>query len=567
MKLILIQIILFQGLFLVFFILFLRKETFHTLNRWYLLLSSVLSIVLPNSNGLFLFSKAPERNLFALPEVVLQSQLFQLPEVILTAKESAFNFSGLYFVYSVGVVVSLSLFVRKAFQLFLLIKNNEKVVFQNYTLVKLGNADTAFSFGRFLFMGQSISQEKQYYILAHEQVHILQKHSIDLIWFEVLKVLLWFSPFSYSYQRKMIAQHEFIADAASVEQLHSKSYYNQLLNDIFQVENIAFVNQFYHKSLLKNRIIMLTKNKSANWKQLKYLAFFPIVVMMLLISIGVDAQEIAKESVAIQEPILDQSTAIGFGKVEQTPIFPGCESEKTNEAQKKCFSKSINTFVAQNFDINTTKNIGLTEGKHRIAIQFVINKKGGVSDYKVKAPHKELEKEAIRMIKSLPTMQPGKQKGKAVDVMFQLPIIFKIEEAEKAEKHHVMGEKAVSFRIIEDAPVFPGCENAGDRAAIKKCFSKSVSLFVSKNFDSSLANDLNLEPGKKRISVQFIVSAKGMIKGVKVKAPHKKLDKEVRRVINAMPLMKPALQKGKTVDVKFNLPIIFEVVGNPKVKK
>ncbi len=134
-----------------------------------------------------------------------------------------------------------------------------------------------------------------------------------------------------------------------------------------------------------------------------------------------------------------------------------------------------------------------------------------------------------------------------------------IEEIEEVEIVEEVIED-VNFRVIEDAPIYPGCK--GTKAQIKKCFSSSVNKFVSKKFNADLAQELGLQPGKKRISVQFTVSKSGKIEGIRVRAPHKRLEKEARRVVGLLPKITPGKQRGKAVGVKFNLPIVFEVLDD-----
>ncbi len=115
----------------------------------------------------------------------------------------------------------------------------------------------------------------------------------------------------------------------------------------------------------------------------------------------------------------------------------------------------------------------------------------------------------------------------------------------------------ISYPNIKEAPVYPGCK--GDLEAIKKCFSKSITKLVTRKFDGDLAQELNLNPGKKRIIVQFTVDKTGKITHVKVRAPHKRLAKEARRVIGLLPPIKAGKYKGKPVGVRFTLPITLEV--------
>lgn len=119
---------------------------------------------------------------------------------------------------------------------------------------------------------------------------------------------------------------------------------------------------------------------------------------------------------------------IPFAVIEDVPIYPGCENEKNNDAKKKCMSDNVMAFVQRNFHTELAGELGL-EGKQRISVQFKIDKTGNVVDVRARAPHPMLEKEAVKLIQSLPKMIPGKQRGKPVGVLYALPILFKVEDA------------------------------------------------------------------------------------------------------------------------------------------
>ncbi len=116
---------------------------------------------------------------------------------------------------------------------------------------------------------------------------------------------------------------------------------------------------------------------------------------------------------------------VPFALIENVPVFPGCTG--TNAQLKKCMSDKIVKHVSKNFDVDLAQELGLPPGKKRILVQFKIDKKGNVTDIKARAPHPRLQKEAIRIIKLLPKMKPGKQRNKPVIVRYNLPILFKIE--------------------------------------------------------------------------------------------------------------------------------------------
>jgi len=116
----------------------------------------------------------------------------------------------------------------------------------------------------------------------------------------------------------------------------------------------------------------------------------------------------------------------------------------------------------------------------------------------------------------------------------------------------------VPFAVIEDVPIFPGCENLSNNDQRKKCMSEKVQDFVNKKFNTDLGSQLGLS-GVNRIIVQFKIDKNGNITEVRSRAPHPRLEQEAARVINALPKMKPGKQRGKPVGVMYSLPIVFQV--------
>ncbi|WP_242082791.1 energy transducer TonB [Aestuariivivens sediminis] len=133
-----------------------------------------------------------------------------------------------------------------------------------------------------------------------------------------------------------------------------------------------------------------------------------------------------------------------------------------------------------------------------------------------------------------------------------------IVEVEEVEVEEVEEDIEVPFAVIENVPVFPGCENEKNNSAKRDCMSEKIAQFVNKKFNTELASDLGLS-GRQRINVIFKIDKTGSITGVRARAPHPGLEKEAARVINLLPKMKPGKQRGKPVTVPYSLPIIFQV--------
>lgn len=128
----------------------------------------------------------------------------------------------------------------------------------------------------------------------------------------------------------------------------------------------------------------------------------------------------------IEAPDDDPVEPVPFEFIEDVPIFPGCESLDDNEERKACISEKISRFISKRFDTGLGEDLGLS-GINRVTIMFEIDKNGDVKNVQARGPHKLLEEEGKRVIKLLPKMEPGKQRGKPVPVRYTIPINFKIQ--------------------------------------------------------------------------------------------------------------------------------------------
>ncbi|GAA3508800.1 energy transducer TonB [Aquimarina addita] len=129
----------------------------------------------------------------------------------------------------------------------------------------------------------------------------------------------------------------------------------------------------------------------------------------------------------LPDEIIDVPVEVPFSVVEFVPIFPGCEKLGTNKERAACFSEKITKIVSRKFNSGLGSEYGLT-GIQRIYTMFDVATDGTIQNIKVRAAHRGLEKEAIRVINLFPTMTPGKQRDTPVTVKYQLPIVFQIQD-------------------------------------------------------------------------------------------------------------------------------------------
>jgi bla regulator protein BlaR1 len=547
-----IQVVLFQVFFLVIYDFFLSKETFFTKNRWYLLSTPILSFLIP-------FIKIPR-----FQKAVSQEFIVYLPEIVLSPEkviqhviqDTTFyqSINYIHILFWLGVVLFSMLFLIKLGKIINLIRMYKAEQQADFTLIFIPNQTKAFSFFNYIFLGKEIPASQQEKIIQHELVHSKQRHSFDLLFFESLKIIMWFNPMIYFYQQRITLVHEYISDDIVSKKEAKEIYINNLLSHYFQVENISFINQFYKQTLIKKRIIMMKKKQSNKMNQLKYLVLIPVLLSMLFYTSCSSSRQVTKTAKAIEiiEEVEEITESVSFMKIEKAPTFPGCDS-----GDKDCFSKMIKKHFSRNFDSKLPNGLGLSAGKKRVFVGFKVDVNGDVIDVKVRAPHSEIKEEVLRVMSSLPKIMPGKQDGVKVAVSYTIPFtlfIAGITSSERKPLKEKYSDVSVNFIDIEKAPTFPGCES-GD----KDCFSQMVQKHFSENFDAKMVNGLGLSAGKKRVFIGFNVDVNGDVVGIKVRAPHSEIKEEVLLVMSSLPKMTAGEQDGKKVAVNYNIPFVVLV--------
>lgn len=479
-----IKVLLFQTLFLAVYDLFLKKETFFQWNRVYIIATSVLAYIIP----LIKINR--------VQEIIPQEYVVMLPEVVLnptTTIERQFDWSIMFFlvlkvVFWFGVVIASLLFVYRLYKIIRLITTNEKEFTSNYCLVWLQH-NKAFSFFKYIFLNKESKNKED--IIKHELVHVKQKHSLDLLFFELQKIVFWFNPYSYLYQNRIAELHEFIADSKTVKTENKSTYFNNLLAETFSTQHISFINPFFKQSLLKKRIVMLNKNKSKQLLKFKYALLIPVLLGMLVYTSCEKSEPVIEETpleeIMIENPetkkfiderleklleelnsadiedngkkqmtkellylyllqkregkklnsstsdevqtqllsAIELSKGVPFAVIDKAPIFPYCENA---EDPKKCLQENIQKYVVQKFNTGIVNTLGLESGKKKVYVQFKIDKHGNITEVRARGPHADIEREAMRVVNSLPKMIPGEHQGKKVAVKYTLPITLMVGE-------------------------------------------------------------------------------------------------------------------------------------------
>lgn len=281
-----IQIIFFQALFFLVYELMLKKETFFTGNRMYLLATQILVLVIPFLKFDALQQSIPVdyQNTYTKSYYNIKDTLSFQNTIVDNIGAPEIRFQWHWLIY-IGMGVAFVLFIIKLYQIVKVIQQGQLIRHNNRKIISIPHPFAAFSFLNYIIMGNHIPMSKQDEIIAHEEIHIKQKHSLDLLFFEVLRIICWFNPFVYLYQRRITEVHEFIVDQQlNLTNKHKEHYFNALLSEVFQTQKISFTNSFYKASLIKKRIQMLTKMKSKNRQRLKYFFIAPVLVIAISVA-------------------------------------------------------------------------------------------------------------------------------------------------------------------------------------------------------------------------------------------------------------------------------------------
>ena len=133
--------------------------------------------------------------------------------------------------------------------------------------------------------------------------------------------------------------------------------------------------------------------------------------------------------------------------------------------------------------------------------------------------------------------------------------IVEVVDVSDIEVEDVEEDVEVAFALIEDVPVFPGCEGLS-KSKTKDCFQQKIQDHVKRNFNyPQTALDMGMQG---RVSVVFVIDSKGVTTGIRSRGPDRILEKEAERIISLLPKMKPGKQRGKPVKVAYAVPIFFK---------
>ncbi|NTV84987.1 MAG: hypothetical protein HGA23_11925, partial [Bacteroidales bacterium] len=257
--------------------LFLRKDTFFHVNRFYLLSSLLLALVVPLLDIRILAGGSVSSVIIMLDPVLITSGKI---EKIASSHLSLFEAAGV--VYFTGVIIFTLRFMIQLIQLAIIVRRNKITRQDGANIVFVDRGYSPFSFFNLIFIREEYFIDgKLTPILAHEKIHIHQYHTLDLLLIEIAIILQWFNPFAWFMGRSIKHIHEYLADEGVLKKgFLTTDYQTLILNEAMGLQVNNLTNNF-NVSLIKNRITMMTKARSASWTLIKVVVALPAFFAVL----------------------------------------------------------------------------------------------------------------------------------------------------------------------------------------------------------------------------------------------------------------------------------------------
>lgn len=474
-----------------FYRLVMARDTFFGYRRVALLAILLVSMVVP----LLDLQPLLQHNTTAVGMATVYAD-YVLPVVPVYASSPTFTWmDGVALVYWAGValfalrfLVQLGSIVRQAMQ-------TRVTEVDGVRVHRLEKDRSPFSFFSWIFVcPEAHTNEQLREIMVHEQAHVAQCHSLDIMVSELFCVFNWFNPFCYLMKHEIRLNLEYLADEAVLDRGNArKTYQYHLLGLAYHPARRDLTNNF-NVLPLKNRIQMMNKNRTKEIGKAKYLLFVPLAAGLLAVSniemiahtvseevpaiAGIDRHDVQPEmaeampqvmgsqqqsaapaeTVAAKEaaPLtttdaLDQQEKDKSGKVyevvEELPTFPGGSSE-------------LMRYLGANVKYPTECQAKGIQG--RVIVQFVVDTDGSITNaHVIRGVDPLLDAEALRVINGMPKWTPGKLKGKVVRVKYNVPLSFKLNNDK--DKTEPKGEGPKAIPLAQALVVVDGKEISHDQ--------------------------------------------------------------------------------------------------------
>jgi N-acetylmuramoyl-L-alanine amidase len=279
----LLKVILCSGILYVYYWFLLRNKIFHVYNRFYLLATVVLSLLLPLIQiSWWQHNETSHSQVIKVLQVVASGSEY-MDEVVIRSGKQHWAIEQFYPVlYLLISFILLSVFIRTLYLIFTLLKKYPSEKIEGISFVNTEHRSTPFSFLKYIFWNVSIdvSTMPGRQIFKHEVAHIQERHTYDKLLINIILIFCWCNPFFWLVRKELNMIHEFIADKKAVEDSDSSAFAAMILQATYPRHNFNLANNFFY-SPIKRRLLMLTKNKNPQVNYIGRILVLPLAVLIV----------------------------------------------------------------------------------------------------------------------------------------------------------------------------------------------------------------------------------------------------------------------------------------------
>lgn len=526
------------ALFYLFYRLLLSKETFHRFNRIALLGVMLISCLLPLIRVTVDQATVVNTSVMLVEEDMLMYP-WEMQAVV--QEEAAFPWrEWLVAVYFLGILFFLLRNFLSLGYVFYLIRHSRCRRMENGICLVVHQAGFApFSWMKYIVISQTDLDENGTDILTHEEAHIRNGHSWDLLLVELCVWLQWFNPAAWLLKQELQNVHEYEADEAVLRQgIDAKRYQMLLIKKAVGARLYSIANSFNHSSL-KKRITMMIRKKSNPWARAKYLYVLPLAAVTVAAFARPEISEPLDEISSVK--VNDLSAITGKNSPENLSVAATSAADVT--LKMKVTDQSGSPIVGASVLIVNSTSGTLTDSEGNFTLKVGDDQRISVSYIGMKSVELSVKECLEKQIKEVRLTSDA-------DSGPQLTVVSQSSESasQKAPQHNTTSEPQNTeevFMVVENMPEFPG----GLNACLK--FLADHVAYPKEAAEKKIQG---------RVIVQFVVMKDGSIANARViRSVDPLLDAEALRVIGLMPKWKPGTQRGQAVNVKFTMPITFRL--------
>ena len=479
------------AVFYLLYMLLFRKDTFIRLRRFYFLSAIIFSLTYP----LFTVSALGSLINWTQEEAVATETFVYFEDVSMgefifdDVEEVATPINWIAIAKNILIMGVFLLCLRFLWQVFSIItikSRSEKRTLFGYLFYHLKDEITPFSFFNWIFVNTEAHNEKELkQILLHEHTHARQWHSFDILLVEMLRIAFWWNPIVWLMKRDIAINLEYLADQAVLKEgVETTEYQYHLLQLTYHETAVQIVNNF-NVSQLKQRIIMMNKNKSPMRKLAKYLSVLPLVLLLITAnSMYAQANEVQVSSKEVVPP--------------PPPPPPPHKLEQDKPSYRRNLTAMVEFIKKEMKYPQIAKENGI---QGQVLASFIIEKDGTVSNPKiVKGVDPSLDKETIRIINAMPKWEPFTQDGETSKTEYTLPFNFKLDGKETSDEYSIIGFKIVNAGenndtkvIVTDSKEYTPSKTLAETLGENRPLIILDGMNVGKDFDINTIDPNNIE--------------------------------------------------------------------------